>query len=534
MFRPTLGVSSTQFRLCAIAFVISLWGPTSHVAAQADDSEDEEIDKEVDDSAKAISPAGSPSPRPEKTAIPPPPPAAPPSPFVFILHGLVSTSLFAQDVPSVGYGTALTFGPFEVATDKWFLGGDIRQTRVTLSIRGPEVLAGGTPTGVVEMDIGGYNYQITPVGGLSAVVGTNARGAMGEPMAPVAIPYNVVTNEPRSDENLVPRVRLAYLEVNWGASQNVLRVGQYHNLLLSMIAGSASHTNTPIGYGAGQLGWRSPGVTYIHRFRLSLDSSIDIGLQAQKNSWRDELPTCAPQQMSPAANCQPLGVSHAEASMLPQVQARIMAFGGMATEPLPFYLPMKWLAYVAGSWDRKDMTGVGSATLPPAAPGSPVLRDTMETWAVQGGLKTQLGPLLLAANGWYGLNSGSLFGNMFQMQDLSGPDVHGFGAWGQIGLGLFKHVSVWGFAGIDRPNEAEAIRAAPYFRVSNTTRLQNVQIVGQIAYTEGPIMLAVEWMYVATKNYIPAVMPTGTMPGRSAGWVTLAAHQPSITLNYNF
>ncbi|MET0390695.1 MAG: hypothetical protein ABW321_32280, partial [Polyangiales bacterium] len=415
MFRSSLDVRGSLDVLRVWSIALALLSAPLGVHAQSDDEELEE-EEEV---SKAISPAGPPSPAPERAAVPPPPPpppAAPPSPFVFILHGLVGATLFSQDVPSVGYGTALTFGPYQITNDKWFLGGDSRQTRVTLSVRGPEVLGGATPTGVVEMDMGGYNYQITPVGGLSAVVGTNAINPMtGMPTTvTAAIPYNTITNEPRSDENLVPRVRLAYVELNWGASQNVLRVGQYHNLLLAMIAGSASHTNTPIGYGAGQLGWRSPGLTYIHRFKLSAESSLDVGVQVNRNSWRDELPTCGATQMPPQSQCLPYGVSQGEASMMPQVQARIMAFGGLVEKPLPFYLPMKWLAYIAGHWDTKDLTGVGNATLPvQMTPGALPYRDSMTTWVVQGGFKTQLGPLLIAANGWYGLNSGSVFGNMF-------------------------------------------------------------------------------------------------------------------------
>jgi hypothetical protein len=503
------------------------------VAPRATAQEDDELGE---DKAEEKAPAGTPNPHepdvypeagkeehePPPAAPPPPtPPAPPPSPFVFIVKGMVSGSLFMQDQPAASQGGALTFGGVKVAGDKWFLGGDVRQTRLTFTIRGPEVLGGAVPTGVTEMDLGGYNYQITPVGGLSAVVGTRT------PMGPttVALPYNTVTNEPRFDESLVPHIRLAYVELNWNNSQNVLRVGQYHNLLLGMIAGSASHIATPLGYGAGQLGWRSPGVTYLHRFKLSADTNLDIGLQINRNSWRDELPNCAtapgaPQ--APEANCLPAGISVGEASMIPQVEARVMAFGGVAESPLPFYLPTKWHAYIVGHWDIKDLSGVGNATTPVAP-----LRDSMATYVVQGGFKVQLGPVLVAANGWYGRNTGNVFGNIFQMQDLNRPDIDGFGGWGQLGLGVTKHFSLWVFGGIDHPDEAMVKAALP--TVAGITRLQNIQAAGQLAYTEGPIQIGLEVLYVATKNYIP---PSMAMPVEGAE--TIGVVQPSVTMNYNF
>jgi len=447
------------------------------------------------------------------------------------VKGLVSGSLFLQDIPGASNGGALTFvGPVSLAADKWFLGGDVRQTRMTFTIRGPEVLSGATPTGVIEMDLGGYNYQILALSTGMFQANATMNVPVTNPMTGMAtltptsvpLPFSSVVNEPRFDESLVPRIRLAYVELNWGMSQNVLRVGQYHNLLLGMIPGSASHIATPLGYGAGQLGWRSPGVTFIHRFKLSPESNLDIGVQINRNSWRDELPTCGAGQVAPAANCLPNAVSVGEASMLPQVEARIMAFGGMAAMPLPFYLPTKWQVFLVGHWDMKDLSGVGNATLPAPAMGQ-TIRDTMTTYVVSGGAKLQLGPVLVAANGWYGQNAGNVFGHIFQMQDLFRPDISGFGAWAQVGFGITKNLSLWGFFGIDKPDEAKAKLAFP-----TNARLQNIQIAGQLAYTEGPIQIAAEFIYVATQNLvINAAAMTSTQ-------LTYAASQPVITLNYNF
>jgi hypothetical protein len=495
---------------------------TPAVQTGADDSQDE----------TAISPGGPPNPEAEQAAAKPPaiPAPPPPSPFVFQVKGLVSGSMFLQNIPTVGSGGSLAFSTNRPVVDGWFLGGDVRQTRLTFTVRGPEVFGGATPTGVAEMDLGGYNYQVLAASGLTAVVGTpNGMGGT----AVVPLPYNVVTNEPRFDESLVPHVRLAYVELNWNNSQNLLRVGQYHNLLLGMVAGSASHIALPLGYGAGQLGWRSPGITYLHRFALSATSNLDIGVQINRNSWRDELPNCGATQTAQVNNCLPYGVSAGEASMLPQVEGRIMAFGGMAENPLPFYLPVKWLAYIVAHWDRKDLSGAGSNTVP-ATTGAPY-RDSMDTFATQAGFKTQLGPVLIAANGWYGKNAGNVFGHIFQMQNLNGPDITGFGAWGQLGIGLTKNLSLWGFGGIDKPDEKQVRAAGSTLALAGTTVARNVQVMTQLAYTDGPVQVGVEFMYVMTTALY---LPTGVMmaPGGPDLRVldTRTAMQPSVTLNYNF
>lgn len=484
---------------------------------------------QAEDDETAASPASAPVPAAEAAAAKPPAVVAPPapSPFQFVVKGLISGSMFMQNLPSQLSGGMLAFATNKTVVDGWFLGGDVRQTRLTFTIRGPQVLGGATPTGIAEMDLGGYNYQFLAVAGLSTVVGAPG-GPMGTAV-PIGVPFNVATNEARFDENLVPRMRLAYIELNWNNSQNVLRVGQYHNLLLGMIAGSASHLALPLGYGAGQLGWRAPGITYLHRFPLSMTSGLDVGIQINRNSWRDELPTCGPTQVAPAVNCLPAGVSVGEASMLPQVQARIMAFGGLAEAPLPFYLPVKWLVYLAAHWDRKDMTGAGNATLP-ATTGVPY-RDTMDTAVVQGGFKTQLGPVLMAANGWYGKNAGNVFGHIFQMQNLNGSDVTGFGAWGQVALGITKNVSLWGFGGIDQPDPNQVQRAGTTFALLGTTTLtRNMQFAGQLAYTEGPIQIGLECMYVLTT----ALVATNPLMPTMRTSQTYSVIQPSLTLNYNF
>jgi len=147
----------------------------------------------------------------------------------------------------------------------------------------------------------------------------------------------------------------------------------------------------------------------------------------------------------------------------------------------------------------------------------------MTTYAIAGGAKIQLGPFLAAVNGWYGQNAGNVFGHIFQMQDLNRGDISGFGAWAQLGLGITKNISVWGFFGIDQPDAVKIKAAFP-----TNARLSNMQIAGQLLYTDGPIQIGAEFIFVSTKNLLVNAM------AMTSSELTYTASQPVLTLNYNF
>ncbi|HKU40512.1 MAG TPA: hypothetical protein VJR89_20270 [Polyangiales bacterium] len=453
-----------------------------------------------------------PTPPPAPPAPPPPALAAPPpSPFVFTLKGQIAATMYVQDVPfASGNGNSTIFSPFKLVADKWLLGGDIRQSRLTFTMRGPAVLGTAIPTGVVEFDLGGGN-QITTVPG--AIASAPVRDAMGNVIGTAAVP--VATSSAQGDESLLPRLRVAYVELNWGMGTNILRVGQFHNLLLPMIAASASHTGTPLGYGAGQLGWRSPGITYLHRHAFNEDTYLDIGVQMNRNSWLDNLPSCTTAMLPPTnPGCMPYGVSFGEASMLPQFEARVLLSGGKAESPWLLYAPNVWQVYAVGHWDRKDVSGVGNV----APPG---ILDVLDTLVAEVGFKLKLGPVLVAGNGWIGKNSGNVYGNLLQMQQVNYGDVSGMGGWGQLGFSISRLFSVWAFGGIDKPNFDDLVAA-------RLTRVQNIQLSGMFAYTEGPLVIGLEYLYIQTKSNDYTSMP---------GFVTTtgaSGSQIATTLAYSF
>jgi hypothetical protein len=446
-------------------------------------------------------------PFPQPPAPPAPPPVKP-SPFVFALHGFVSGGIYLQDAAfASGQGGSAIFGPNKLDSDRWFLGGDVRQTQLKFTIKGPEVFGGATPMGVVELDLLGGN-QVTTVPGPTTTVRDPMGGVIGTG-------NNAAVSAATGDESVLPRLRLAYAELNWGEGTDQLRVGQQHNLLVYIIPASASHIGVPLGYGAGQLGWRTPGITYLHRFALPNDMRLDVHLQVNRNSWIDNFPVCGAGPQPPAAggNCLPSGISMGEASALPQFEARVIFASGKTPSPWPYYPASDFTVYAIGHWDQKDLSGIGAN----AATG----RDTMTTLIGDLGFKVALGPAIVAGNAWYGKNAGGVYGNMLQMQLPSAPDVTGFGAWGQVGASITKELSVWAFGGIDQPTESEAIAAG-------FTRLQNVQVAGQVAYKEGPVAVGLELLHIWTKNYVAGTMMT------AASTTTLEGNQPMATVDYFF
>jgi len=105
------------------------------------------------------------------------PPAPPPAPTVstankgsLTVKGFVIASLYAQDANfAFGNGQSAEFPTGEYSTDKWTYGGDVRNTRLTLDWKGPEVANGAKFGGLVEMD-GGLNAHTLP---LCAAAGTD-------------------------------------------------------------------------------------------------------------------------------------------------------------------------------------------------------------------------------------------------------------------------------------------------------------------------------------------------------------------------
>jgi hypothetical protein len=200
----------------------------------------------------------------------------------------------------------------------------------------------------------------------------------------------------------------------------------------------------------------------------------------------------------------------------------VLLSGGKAPSPWPLYAPNVWQVYAVGHWDQKDLSGVGAV-----APVMPGIRDGMTTGAAEFGFKVHLGPVLVAGNGYFGQNTGNVYGNILQLQLPNQPDVSGMGGWGQLGVELGAGFSLWAFGGIDMVDDAQA-------QAARFSRKQNLQVSGMLAYVEGPIVLGLEYLYLSTDGYQYATMvvPPATTPAVTTTNAT--GSQMALTLAYLF
>ena len=135
--------------------------------------------------------------------------------------------------------------------DKPVFGGDIRQTRLNFSVRGPAVFGGAVPKAVVEFDMfGSSEFQPT--------------GSYG-------------------DVSILPRIRVAYAELNWGTGSTIIQIGQQNMLTIGTIPQSLSHIAFPATYAAGTVGWRQPGFWGWHTF--GDDLKFEFAWSVQKSGW---------------------------------------------------------------------------------------------------------------------------------------------------------------------------------------------------------------------------------------------------------
>jgi len=388
--------------------------------------------------------------------------------FDFQLHGFVAGSVFAQDAKlGASYGQdALFVGTLQPTQDRLVLSGDVRETRLNFSIKGPKVFTDFTPTGIVEIDFFGGD-------------GAGARGG----------------------QSVFPRLRLAIVRL---ASKSLtVDVGQDNVLLVSQIPASVSHIAFPWSYAAGTIGWRWPGVRVGYTTDLGDGMALNLAAEVRRGAWNDNggLPgsvNCSP---TPGADgrlpctivtgaAPSFGISAGEAGF-PMVEAR-------AT--LTLKSPFAIMAYLTGHYDSKDLSGFGDAFTAPK-------RDTMDSYAGQVGFKVTPGSFTLAGNAWVGLNMGHMLGHSLQFNNAG--NVHGLGGWIQAGYNVSKEFSAWLGTGIDAP----AGSYQEFFNTTGFSRIQNNISALMLRYTDGPYSLGAEWFHWWTKLKGATAAASGTAEG---------------------
>lgn len=378
---------------------------------------------------------------------------------------LVAAALSAQATVSLGGAGTLTFKGFISATafaqnqsttfgngqnaewpagaqcevDCWFGGGDIRNTRLTLVFDGPKLFGDWKAGGTVEMDFfGGFGGS---------------------------------TNSAFIEEQPVPRLRLGYLQLTNGST--TIQLGQNWAPLFLPPAYSLSHIAFPLGYGAGQIGWRFVGL-FVNQKLTEKDSPVQAEVQTaiMSGSWNG--PNC-----DTTTNC--VNWLTAGNASWPQFEIRFNASGKMGDMGT-------WATYAVGHYDVKDLSGAGASgcggTPNPCGPGSP--DDKMIGSAVEIGAKFQIGPVSIQGNGYDGQAIGQQFGAITQF-----GKIRSVGGWAQLGFDITKNWGVFGFWAIDDPkNEDVALWTSP-----TAGRMKNYQYAGMLRWKSGPLAFGFEYIY---------------------------------------
>ena len=324
------------------------------------------------------------------------------------LKGFLSATAFAQDQNfTFGNGQNAEFPATpETSVDRWFGGGDVRNTRLTLVFDGPKVVGSFKVAGTVEMDFFG---------------GNNGTGAF-------------------SGQQPLPRLRLGFVDLTNGST--TIRIGQQWSPLFGNVAVSLSHIAFPLGYGsAGDIGWRFPGI-FVYQNLTPKDAPVTAEVQTaiMSGSWNCTAPiatVCANDNIDFRA---------AGNASWPQFELRFNVGGKHGN--------LAWSTYVVGHVDQKDLSDAGAS-------GGVEPNDRLNGSAVEIGAKVQVGPFMIQGNGYTGHSIGQNFGMISQFGKIQST-----GGWAQVGYDFTKNWSLFGFWGVDDPKDSDVL-ASNNTRVKN-------------------------------------------------------------------
>jgi outer membrane protein OmpA-like peptidoglycan-associated protein len=379
-----------------------------------------------------------------------------PPPEGLSIRGFLSASVFLQNQNfTFGNGQNTEWpAPPEFTRDKWFSGGDVRNTRLTLAFNGPRVAkeSNWRLGGQLEMDFFG---------------GFNGTGAF-------------------SEQQPVPRLRLAFADI--GNGRTTIRVGQFWsplfgfsaNAATSVLPVSTSHIAFPLGYGTGLPGWRFPGI-FFYQTLTPKDAALNAGLEAavMRGSWdRCVGGTVNGECPQPNANISSLSAGNAG---WPQLEARFNLSGKVDKGT--------WGVYVVGHYDQKDLSGANASTPD----------DKLDGWIGEFGAKFQLGGFLIQGSVHTADSTGQQFTTITQFGDIKST-----GGWIQAGYDFTPNWGVYGFYAMDDPDDDDTLRA-----FANAARLKNEIFSGMLRWKTGPYALGLE--------YLRAELETGTASVKTKG-----------------
>jgi hypothetical protein len=395
----------------------------------------------------------------------PPPPAgaseyvSPGGDWKFALHGIVGASAYVQDTAGFVFNGQGPLLPLNKPSDGFTTGGDVRQTRLNFSVSGPRVL-GAAPKALVEIDF----------------FGLNGTGGYGE-------------------VSVLPRLRLAYSELNWG--DDIIRIGQDYELIMGLIPEGMGHMAYPVTYFNGLIGWREPSITYFHSIPIDTSSKLELAASLLKSDWQN------PADFG-LSNLNDLNVDLGQLSGLPGVEARVK------------YQMPGIMAFVAGHYNKVMGTHANSLVFGPNNPVTGTILDNPHTptrnWdvvAATAGVKASYFGFTLGVNVYTGKNLGPFLGE--QLQFIVENDVNEFGGWGELGYDITKQLNAYIIGGTSQLNQSDLQHTNGGGRLSSTV------LGGMIRYQEKGFALGPEFYHVMSKVINADGSPTNVSPGATKG-----------------
>ncbi|MDW2981242.1 MAG: porin [Rhodanobacter sp.] len=337
------------------------------------------------------------------------------------LHGFVSASAFSQD-RSFTFGNG-TNAEFPVPGSKGSLSGmDVRNTRFWLDFSGAKFAGDWVGGGRIEMDFfGGFN-------------GTG----------------------PYSQQQLTPRLRQAYMDIANPATGTTVRIGQQWELMFPIdnIPDSLSHIAFPLGFGAGMVGWRFPGVVVMQDLNHGSDGA----------KWRLDLGAFEGHWSGPGDNVNYLTAGNA--GFRPQLEARLRV------------ADKTWVAYAAAHYSEVDLKGVGNTVPAP-------IKDKVKSVGYEVGGAWMPGPWVFKGLAYGGKGLGQIFGALAQFGDISES-----GGYVQAGYKFTPNWSAYAYYGIAKPDHDDVLRW-----IGTAGRLESRQSALSVQYATGAYALSVEWLH---------------------------------------
>ena len=363
-------------------------GATSAAALQPLDASQGSGGGTAESAAMAASPAAEKAPEPITVKVG--------GKETLTIKGFLSATMFSQDASfdgGFGNGQNAEWPTANYTRSKWFTGGDIRNSRLTLAFDGPTTADGWKFGAVLEGDFfGGFNGT----GGFS-------------------------------QQQAIPRVRLAYTDLTNGGT--TIRIGQFWSPFFGEVPESLSHIAFPLGYGsAGMVGWRFPGI-FLYQSLTPKDAKtkIQLDLAAMEGSWNGPA--------TGTLNNQTFG----SVGFRGQFDAKLNFSGKDGAGNA-------WKLYVAGHYDQKDLQGVGGAS--PALHGKTSLTGT----GAELGGSYKIGAFLIHGNIYTSKADGQNFTDLTQFGDIKDT-----GGWLQLGYDITKRWSIFAFYGTVDANKKDVL-----------------------------------------------------------------------------